>query len=249
MAGLYTSVDVYLEKYTSGVLDGVLIGPINCSSLTFGQEDGETVNRTSYRKDMRGQALDSIVNPGTQTVSFTTDEAGSAEMYAFAVLGSTADVSQSSGDVTDEAVTIVTVGKWHKLAAHNISSVVVQDDTDTTTYTLGTDYDLDLENGLIKALSGGSIAADDVLHVDYTKAAVTGERVSAAQASSITCKMHLFGNNEANDKQLRGVVYKAVLSPDGDQEFVGDDFVQISMSGTMTTPDGYSTPYILDFDS
>jgi len=249
MAGLYTSVSVYIEKYSSGVLDGVLIGPINCSSLTLGQEDAETVNRSSYLKDQRGQALDSIVIPGAQTVSFTTDEAGSAEMYAFAVLGSTESISQASGNVTDEALTVVTLDKWHKLASHNISTVVVQDVTDTTTYVLGTDYNLDLENGLIKPLSTGSIGATDVLHIDYAKAAVAGERVNAAQVSSITAKLHLFGNNEATDKQLRGYISKAVLAPDGEQELIGDEFVSITMSGTMVTPDGETTPYVLDFDA
>lgn len=243
MAGLYTSVSVYLEKYESGELSGVLVGPINCTSLTLGQEDAETINRTSYLKGQRGQTLDSISVPGSQTVSMTTDEMGSAEMYAFAVLGSTESITQSAGDVTGEEITVVALDKWHKLAGHNVSSVTVAGKT------LGTDYALNLEDGLIKPLSTGTISVDDTLTIGYTKAAVTGQRVNAAQVSSITAKIHLFGTNEATDKDIRGYISKAVLAPDGDQELIGDDFVQLTLSGPMVTPDGETTPYVIDFDS
>ena len=47
-------------------------------------------------------------------------------------------------------------------------SEVVQDSTDTTTYTRGTDYTIDNDTGVITRLADGSIAADETLHITYT---------------------------------------------------------------------------------
>jgi hypothetical protein len=77
-------------------------------------------------------------------------------------------------DVVDENVTITTLDTWYDLAHQRLQpgTVVVQDDTDTTTYTEGTDYVIDYGEGKILALSGGSISATDVSHDDYTYDAI-----------------------------------------------------------------------------
>jgi len=81
-----------------------------------------------------------------------------------------ADETGVENAVADEAVTVTALATWYALAHQRLrpGTVVVQDETDTTTYSEGTDYVIDYGNGKIKALSGGGISASDVLHVDYT---------------------------------------------------------------------------------
>lgn len=51
-------------------------------------------------------------------------------------------------------------------------SVVVKNAAGTTTYTLGTDYTVDYNNGAIKLVSGGAMAAATVYLVSYTKSKI-----------------------------------------------------------------------------
>jgi hypothetical protein len=55
---------------------------------------------------------------------------------------------------------------------YGVSSVVVKDSTDTTTYVEGTDYDVDYAMGKIRAKTGGNISAADDLVVDFSYAAI-----------------------------------------------------------------------------
>lgn len=64
-------------------------------------------------------------------------------------------------------------------------TVVVQDDTDTTTYVEGTDYVIDYARGKVLALTGGSISAADVLHIDYTYDAVNKGEMEAIERAKI----------------------------------------------------------------
>ena len=251
MAGLLLAGNLMLDRYSNGERQNYFIGPLNATAIEINPGEAERVQRKSYMRDTYGQNLDSVVLPGAPSISITLDDA-SPEIIAFALLGTTASISQASGSVADEEVTIVALDKWHKLNAHQISSVVVKDDdgagaAGTTTYVLGTDYDLDLATGAIKALTGGAIEAADLLHVAYTKAATTGTRVTGSQENDVTAWLRLDGTNLATGKPVQGVIYKAVLAPSGTINLGGDEFVSFGLEGDLVTPDGYSAPYVIDF--
>jgi len=99
-----------------------------------------------------------------------------------------ADESGVENDVTDEEVTIVALDTWYDLDYKRVQpgTVVVQDDSDTTTYTEGTDYAVDYGSGRIRALTGGSISASDVLHVDYTYDALRLGEMQGIQKAKMT---------------------------------------------------------------
>jgi len=243
MSGLILAGNVILDRYVDGSRSNVFIGPINVPNLTVSVGDANRLQRKSYLRDSYQQNLDSVVIPGSPSITLTTDEM-SASVMAYALLGSVESVSQTAGDVTDEAVTASQLDVWIKLASHAISSVVVQDATDTTTYVLDTDYTLDLDSGLIKFLSTGSINAADVLHVDYTKAATTSSRVNANQETDITAYIRLDGKNLATGKRCRAIFKKAVLAPSGEIPLIGgDDFASFELSGDLVTPDGETVAY------
>jgi len=251
MAGLLLAGNLMLDRYSNGERQNYFIGPLNATAIEINPGEAERVQRKSYMRDTYGQNLDSVVLPGAPSISITLDDA-SPEIIAFALLGTTESISQASGNVADEEVTVMALDKWHKLAAHQISAVVVKDDDGdgnpgTTTYTLGTHYDLDLATGAIRFISGGGILADDLIHVAYTKAATTGTRVVGSQENDVTAWLRLDGTNLATGKPVQGVIYKAVLAPSGTINLGGDEFVSFGLEGDLVTPDGYSAPYVIDF--
>lgn len=112
----------------------------------------------------------------------------SLENFAFFIGGDVATVTQTGGSVTDEAIA-VKQGLSYRLGrsastptgVRAVSAVDIQDDTDTTTYVEGTDYELDAAKARIKIIAGGGISDDDTIHVDYTEASNSRQQVSAGQ--------------------------------------------------------------------
>ncbi len=115
-----------------------------------------------------------------------------------------------AGSVTDEAVTAYD-DKFSKLAYAKVSSVVVQDATDTTTYTANTDYVIYGDEGMIEILSAGSISDEDVLHIDYDYAA---QKHISANPSNTEYMLVFPGINTANsDKRGRCTIFKLSIDP------------------------------------
>jgi len=78
-------------------------------------------------------------------------------------------IAENTGtqSVANEAVT-ADVGNYTELGGYNVEDgTVTVTDGSGTTYTEGTDYEIDYNAGELKALSNGSIADGDTLDVSY----------------------------------------------------------------------------------
>ena len=111
------------------------------------------------------------------------------------------------------------------------------------TYTLNTDYRLDTEVGHLMPLSDGDIEEAQALKVDYSYAAVTIHRVSAATVSAIEGHLFFVGNPPIGKKlDVKGYVS---LSPKGDFSFIGDDYAGIQFEAEFLSGYGYTGLYDL----
>jgi len=240
--GHFMVANVHFEKYSGGSPGGVLTPAINVLEFNYTPGEAETFDRVSKKRDTYNQLLKQIKIAGFPSVSITTDTM-SDEVASYLFLGTSSALNQTGGTITDEAVTVVELDKWHKLANHSISAVVVQDETDTTTYTEGTDYDVDLESGMIVALSGGAIAATDVIHIDYTAAAKSGTKIALSTETAITVRIHAFGRDKGEGKIKQLVLEEVQLTPSGDVPILGGDgFASFQLTGGIITPDGAASP-------
>jgi hypothetical protein len=104
-----------------------------------------------------------IVQEVKANVSFTMEHF-SKENLALALYG-TSDVITGT-TVTDE-VLMAYKGKWSALKNIQVKNVVITNQDGTTTYTLGTDYTLNLKAGSVMILSDGNIANGSALKVNY----------------------------------------------------------------------------------
>ena len=105
-------------------------------------------------------------------------------------------------------------------------AVLVQDDTDTTTYVAGTDYDL--SNTGITPLAGGAITEADVLHISYGLAA--GDVIELFTNSGEEWEVVLDGVNDADGSNYLAHFYRWTVSPAG-FEILGEDAAQMESSG------------------
>lgn len=173
-----------------------------------------------------------ILKKVTGTLSIETLEI-SPEMLTRAFLGTNATTPVASGSVSDEAVTITSLGVAYKLSKKYVSNVVVTDDTDVTTYVEGTDYSVNSDNGTITALTGGAIVAGDVLHVDFDNAGYDDIRIEGFTQSKIEGQLR-FQGCAGNGISYEYTFYRVSLMASGDFSLKNaTEFAKLSFEGTM----------------
>lgn len=115
--------------------------------------------------------------------------------------------------------------------------VWVQDSTDTTTYTAGTDYEIDTSLkddviGRIKVIDGGAITADETLHVTYGYAAASYTQIQAFTETQVEGMLRFVSDNPAGDQQELEI-WRCSLTPTGDTAYIGDDWSTLGFTGEI----------------
>ncbi|RLA52450.1 MAG: hypothetical protein DRQ98_10175 [Gammaproteobacteria bacterium] len=182
--------------------------------------------------------------------SFVTDNINLNNLALF-FFGTQESVTQAATPVADEAITVLQ-GRHYQLGAtvanppgvRNVGTVVVQDDTDTTTWVEDTDYSLDEARGRIYIIPGGGISDDDVLHVDYTPVANTRTRIVSAD-QSLYGGLRFESANPVGDKNDH-LFPKTLLTPNGDYALKGDEWQQMSFNVEILTLDDATSPHYID---
>ena len=138
------------------------------------------------------------------------------------------------------------LGEAVLLAHKNVSSVVVKDVTDTTTYVAGTDYNvISPALGLIETLVGGAIADDAVLHVSYAYAAQSGYQVSIGTNALIRVAILIDGENEEDGTEMTMEFDSVVLASSADINIISDpgtDYEELPFTLTFETLSGATSP-------
>jgi hypothetical protein len=141
--------------------------------------------------------------------------------------------TQSDGHAVNQVVT-AKLGNWVKLP-HRLLDADSEDITNITGlthYTAGTDYEMDVNVGRIRALVGGSITDDQVLYVDYTYNAYDIPTVKAASRTTIEGLIRFVGD-PAIGPVYEVECWKVRLKCDADVNFISDDWATISLTGEI----------------
>lgn len=239
--GFLGSGDLYINKLVAGVEQG-WEGPFECDQFEI-KANSELRERTSKGKASYGQIVASAAIPQPFDLSITLGQADKTGL-SIALLGTTAAVSQVSGTLT--AVTVVGVAdRWVPLTKAALTGTqTVTNAAASTTYVLGTDYLINKQMGWLYVLSTGTIgAAASTLKLTSTYAAITGDEIKGATASSVRARFRLDGKNLADDTPCIVNVLEAVVASDAAVDFLSDQFVTVPLPGRMVTPAGFDAPF------
>lgn len=246
MSGLLCAGDVYFDRFSdAGASTGlVLLGNTNKLEV---QESSDLKERISRQRDTFGAALDSVYIKKPTTLSLGNNEFNKDNL-AMALLGSVAPLNVGAGSLTDEVLAAKT-SKFVQLSKGNLTdgSVVVTNSAATTTYVLGTDYEVHYRLGMIKALEDGAITDGQSLKVDADYGAVSGNEVLGGVQPTIRGRLLLDGKNLANGQRVQLEIYSAVLSPTSAVDFAADDFSNLELAGQIVVPEGYTEGYKVTF--
>lgn len=241
--GFVGSGDLYVSRFDPALnAFAPMIGPIEVTKfeITPKTELKEMISkgRSTYGQPVAAVAL-------AQPFEFTVDFAEvSGDTLVQAFLGTKADYNQGSGTMTDQPI-VAKLGAWVPLGHLNIATagLVVRNEAGTTTYVLGTDYTVNYRLGLIKAIEGGAITANQNLEVSGTYAAVSGTEIAGGTQAQIRSKFLFDGKNQVDGLPVIVEVHEAVIAADSAFDFLADDFSAVSMPGKLVTPSGMTEPF------
>jgi len=186
-----------------------------------------------------------------RTGSFTLDDI-QPENVAFALYGQAQTLAVAAAIGLTETINGVTKGFYYPLGmsggtgsgALNVTVTAIQNTTTNVALVAGTDYEVDQASGFIHILPTATNVADgDNIQVTYDQNAYDRVHIPAGR-EPINGALRYVSDNPVGKNQI---VYapNVNLSPDGDMQFIGDDWMQIPVSAEFLVPaDGGVALYI-----
>lgn len=241
--GFLGAGDLYIARYNpfTSAFDPYK-GPYEATKFEI-KPNVEMREMSSRGRNTYGQVIESVPLPQPSDFTVEMPEVN-RESLAIALLGTTSAINQGSGTLTDEAI-VAKKGSWVPLSKQNIATAgfVVTNDGATTTYVLGTDYEVNYRLGWIRILDGSAIVEGATLKVDATYNAVTGSKISGATNTQIRAKFLLDGVNFADQLPVIVEVHEGIIAADAAFDFLSDNFANVSLPGRMKTPVGMAEPF------
>lgn len=126
--------------------------------------------------------------------------------YLLFVQGTKTALSQSNAAVTNEQILIATKDRYYQLGKtaalpfgnQNVSAVVITGSGGSPTYTVGTDYTVDLTLGRLYIPAGSTIAGGTTIKAAYSKATATGTQVGGAtQTTPLQGALRFVADNQS----------------------------------------------------
>lgn len=235
--------DLYAFRIASGV-ESRGLGPLNADVLGF-QSNVETIDVPDKRRGRRGQLMASYTDASPATGKLTLYSVP-PKILAMLTLGTIVARNDAGGTQAAKTFTIEP-DYWTPLDHRNVSAVTCTSSPAGTTYVLGTDYELDVKLGLIRAIEGGALTAATTVLVGYTYKAVTGDRIQVGTDLTTRARLVLRGVNDVDDSAVEWEAYRAVLTPAGEFDLLSSEPLKAEFNLKFETPDGYTHPVRLDY--
>lgn len=239
--GFLGAGDLYIARYVDGAFEDYT-GPFECEKFEI-KPNTELKEKVSKGRSTYGQVIETVAIPQPADLTVDLSEVNK-EALSIALLGTTFALAQTSGTLSNEAIS-AKLDKWVPLTKARLTAatVIVTNVAGTTTYVEGVDYLVNYQLGWIKAITGGAITEALALHVDAAYGAISGTEIKGGTQAQVRAKFKLDGKNFADDLPVIVTVHEAVIAADSAFDFLADDFATISLPGRMKTPTGFTEPF------
>ncbi len=121
---------------------------------------------------------------------------------------------------------------------------MVKDQSDSETFTVKEDYELEAEPGIITIIENGSIDNDSTINLTWNTLASTHDRIISG-STSVEGAMRYISRNPAG-KQGNFYMPYVKISPNGDYALKGDEWQQLSMNIEVLKIDNETSAIIVD---
>lgn len=186
-----------------------------------------------------------VAKSRTATLNFTTGEI-SPEMLARAFQGEKVDVEQAEGTAVAKTLVGVKVGYIYDLGLVKITSIVVKNTDNATTYVEGTDYNYDKNTGYFELVEGGTITEASTINLTVNHGAYTKTNVAALMGSQLEAELVFISAPQAGQK-YRYTFKKVSISATGDLALKSEEFATITFEGEALVDDSVTDPTLSSF--
>lgn len=243
---------LYFDRFDA---DGEPTGELyigNTTSLTGAFDESREEH---YSSDEAERAKDaSVVTQSDQSIGFTTDDI-QPENLALLWKGTSELLAVGAISSAPEDIGPVKRGRWYQLGASSVNPTgaravtvtAVTDDAGTPVAIPGGDggvnYEINEELGRIFIKEDATGIVDgDIIKVTFSAAAHSRE-VIIAKGETIRGALRYIADNTAGKN--RDDYWPLVdLSPDGDYEFKGDSWNEMSFTGEVLKKEGFEKHYV-----
>lgn len=184
-------------------------------------------------------------NKVTESASFSCEfQSMTRDLFALLIGADVSALSQSTGAVADEAVTLVE-GIWVKLANEYLDpeeAVTLKTAADATVD--AAHYEVDYINGMIRATSATGVTGTKF---SYSKAARTGEIYDAGKTKSVNLMLVGTATEKTSNRRGRILLRQLALTPSGAFDISKGGYVTGGLEGKMITPTGAASPWRFEY--
>jgi hypothetical protein len=234
------AADAYVDVLTdTGERTGLELKG-NCTEFTP-KPDSDRKEQVATGRDNYGQVLASVTIPKPMTATIKFNQMDQA-LFAAAFFGTNSALTQATGTVAVAENLTTIPDRFVEIGKYMVSTVVVKDPTEVTTYVEGTDYTVNARLGMIRALSAGDIPDGEIVKITYAHAAVNGTQMAAMTKSNVRIRIKLDGKNFADGRDFISEIYQMRLSPTSNFSLIGEEFIEATFEGALETPVGSTEP-------
>lgn len=137
-------------------------------------------------------------------------------------------------------------GTYQVSVSQTFASATITGAAGSATYVEGTDFNVNRNIGMVRALSTGGIVDGQPLKVTAACNAYTGTRITGATQSSITCRVVFDGVNLVDRTPVIVTVDQVSISSKAAVDFLADNFGTVPLSGQMVTLPGKDGPFTVE---
>lgn len=215
----------------------------NLTELKTNTKTKEDTLKSTGRSDY-GQALETESTPEATTIKLkfnTFDKYGLARM----LMGEAVDLSTVPVTFTDE-VHPVKMG-WIDLAHQDIdeSTLVIKDDTGATVDP--THYEVNPRMGMVRFNALSTLLAGSNFKASGKTKGSPGFQIDANTLQTLVLELKLDGKDRITGKDGNLWIPHAVLSSDGDLDFMSEKFWENGFSGTLVKDAGKPTQRFTEY--
>jgi hypothetical protein len=251
--------DIYLDRLVNGASTGLKKVAVGKLEIKPNMEKKEQISKG---RDTYGQTLAAVYLNKPAEASMTLTQVD-RKALTMAFLGEDADINDTATVHSNLIITaykdsysqLETAGGIMvtnlDIVAGAVSAasgaLIVTNASGTVTYSNTSDYTVSALDGMLFfPTATTSITNTQILHIDCKSKARTGYTIEGAVNPTISARTIMKGKNLANGDYVNVLIHEIALSPDSAVDFLKDDFNELELSGTMITPAGKDSPFIVD---
>lgn len=175
-----------------------------------------------------------VVSEMAMSISFSLDEPNT-ENLALMFMADQESVSQAAATAAEVDIANPNKGRYYNLnhkAIEAESVEVVDNETSPVTYTEGSDYTIDYDNGRIFIPYDSTITNAVTLTITYDAAAKEYVKLKALNQTEIEGRLRFMSDNPVGDNYDMQA-WRVSLTPSGDLGLIGEDWMTLSFEAEV----------------